>query len=146
MTERTTRVLIAEDEPNIRQYVQDILAGLPDIELVCVASGEAAVERLERETWDIVISDQRMGVTDGIGVLKVAAKLHPQAQRAMITGFAEVALIAEAKNDAGVHRFMSKPFSPEEFADVVKTLAEHVRSEADRASAFARALALTENA
>ena len=138
------RILVAEDEMHIRQYVTDILATLPDVDLVCVPSGEAALEAIKRERWDVIITDQRMGTMDGIAVLRSAASLQPHAQRAMMTGFTEIALLTRAKNEGGVHRFLSKPFSPQELLREIGALIENARRDSHHHAAFERAIATFE--
>lgn len=141
MTEnpRSTRILVAEDEPHIRTYVQEILSDEPDLEVVFVANGEDAIEAIVAEPWDVVISDQRMGITDGVEVLGTAANVRPGAKRMMMTGFAELPLIASAKNDGGVHRFLAKPFSPTQFRETVGALVAESRGAMHRRRAFERA-------
>lgn len=136
---RSTRILVAEDEPQIRHYVLEILADDPALEVVCVPSGELAIEKIQSEPWDIVVTDQRMGVADGVDVLRTAATLQPEAKRVMMTGFPELPLIASAKNVGGVHRFLAKPFSPTQFRDAVGGLLDEARARAHRTAAFARA-------
>lgn len=136
----SARILIAEDEPHIRQYLADILATMRDVEVVFAPNGEVAIDRLRQGEWDIVISDQRMGATDGVVVLGQAAVLVPDAQRVMITGFAELALVEEAKNGGHAHRFLAKPFSPTTFLGVIEDLLEKARLTAHHRHAFTRAL------
>lgn len=139
-----TRILIAEDDPQIRQYMLACLEEIPGMELTFAPSGEAALERLEAERWDVVISDQRMLGVDGIQVLKRARELHPESQRAMLTGFADTDLAIGAKNEGSIHRFLTKPISPSRLAKVVSELAETSRERSMRAAAFDRAMGLSE--
>lgn len=135
-----SRILVAEDEPQIRQYVADILATMRDVEVVFAPNGEAAIDRLREGRWDLVISDHRMGPTDGVAVLSEAARVAPEAQRMMITGFAELHVIADATNDAHVHRFLAKPFTPRVFLESVGELIERGHRAASWKSAKSRAL------
>lgn len=144
--ERRVRVLVAEDEPNIRQYVIDILSGHEEIELRLVPNGEEALAALQENDWDIVLTDQRMGVTDGIAVLGAAAKIRPKARRVMMTGFAEVPLVESALNEARVERFLAKPFSPTDLSRVVAALVEAVRAQRNHDGAFERAIETTSKA
>lgn len=139
-----TRILIAEDEPQIRQYMLDCLADMPGTEIVLVPSGEMALAKLEREHWDVVISDQRMVKVDGVQVLKRARELHPLSQRAMLTGYADAGLAVEAKNDGAIHRFLTKPISPSKLVEAVAHLASTARERSLRAGAFGRAMGAVE--
>lgn len=142
----SARILVAEDEPQIRQYVADILALLEDVDVTFAPSGEVALERLREGDWDLVISDQRMGPTDGVVVLREAERLVPAAQRMMITGYAELALVADAKNGAHVHRFLPKPFPPDALRVAAEELLAVARDERLRRDAFRRAQRALETA
>lgn len=139
-----TRILIAEDDPQIRQYMLACLEAIPETELTFAASGEAAVMRLESERWDVVISDQRMLGVDGVHVLKRARELHPDSQRAMLTGFADMDLAIGAKNEGAIHRFLTKPISPSHLAEAVAGLVERSRERSLRTAAFDRARGISE--
>jgi len=134
------RILLAEDEPDIRQYVRDILAARDDVDVVEAPSGEDALRRLEHEWFDVVVSDQRMGLVDGLAVLERARERSPDAPRVMITGYAELELVEDAKNRGHVDRFLAKPFSPDAFLDEVAPLLDTRRVRAARQLAFDRAL------
>jgi len=139
-TARSTRVLVAEDEPHIRHYVVEILADDPALDVVCVASGELAIAAIHSQTWDLVVTDHRMGIADGVDVLQTAAALQPDAMRLMMTGYAELPLIASAKNVGGVHCFLAKPFSPSQFRDAVGSLLNEARAKAKREAESVRAM------
>lgn len=113
---------MAEDEPQIREYLADILAAIADVEVVFAPNGETAVERLREGGWDVVITDHRMGPTDGVAVLAEAARVLPDSQRMMITGFADLSVIADATNEGRVHRFLPKPFTPAALLEAVREL------------------------
>lgn len=138
------RVLVAEDEPYIRRFVLDILEDMPGVEARAVASGEEALAALDEGPWDVLVTDQRMGVTDGVRVLEVAARKYPGTGRIMMTGYGEVPLIERALNEGRAQRFLAKPFGVQEFRDAVASLGAEARARALRAGAFERARKVAE--
>lgn len=80
-----------------------------DVEVMEAASGEAAIEILDRQTVDIVLCDHRMGAVTGLEVLIHALRHQPQALRCMMTGYADPELAQAAITKAKVHAFLEKP-------------------------------------
>jgi len=134
------RVLVVDDEDELRAYVKDALALLPDVEVVACASGEEGLAELRARPFDVVLSDQRMGAMDGVRFLEAAAALAPDAPRILMTGFAEIPLAESAVNRARVAGFLSKPFLPEDLARLLEPLLPVRRERAARSEAFGRAL------
>ena len=81
------RVLIADDEKNIRELLRDELASTMT-HVAAVESGTAALAELERSDYDVLLLDLTMPVMDGMEVLKRLKSLdilrrshHPYRQR-----------------------------------------------------------------
>lgn len=142
-TERRWSVLLADDEPEIRQYVKDALADMDDVDIVDVAGGRDALAALSTRAFDLVITDQRMGAVDGVSVLEHARGHAPHAARMMITGYGELDLIDSAVNRAHVDRFLPKPFSPAALQEAVAQLLAQVGARHRARVEGARALATT---
>lgn len=117
-----TRVLIAEDEPNIVESLSFMLrrAGY---DVASVLDGEAALAALRAHRIDLMILDLMLPRLSGFEVLK-AVKADPALQSIPV-------LILTAKGQAqdrrlaveiGVDAFMTKPFSNQELMDEVRRL------------------------
>ena len=65
-------------------------------------SGEEALEVLESETIDVVVSDQRMPGMTGVEVLKAFKDHAPNAMRILLTGYADQQAIADSINEGEV--------------------------------------------
>lgn len=74
-----SRVLLVDDHPLVRAGVRRVLETNPDIRIVAeAASGDAALELLERETPDVLVLDLAMPDTDGLEVLRRAKRRWPE--------------------------------------------------------------------
>lgn len=62
------RVLVVEDDPDLRIVLEQFLESL-NLECLSSIDGQAAIERLKKETFDILITDFRMPRVDGVQLL-----------------------------------------------------------------------------
>ena len=101
------RILLAEDDESMRTYLTRALERV-GYEVVAVDRGTAALPLLEKERFDLLLTDIVMPEMDGIELAQRAAAFAPDLRVMFITGFAAVALKAGRKTpDAKV---LSKPF------------------------------------
>eukprot|EP00873_Tetraselmis_striata_P013397 jgi/Tetstr1/433661/TSEL_000209.t1 len=107
-TERMTRILLAEDDNDMRRFLAKALqkAGY---DVVSFDNGKSAYERLREEPFSLLLTDIVMPEMDGIELARRATQLDPDLKVMFITGFAAVALNpdSQAPKDAKV---LSKPF------------------------------------
>jgi signal transduction histidine kinase len=107
------RVLVADDNPDMRLYVAELLR--EGCHVITAADGEQAWALLQRESVDVVVSDVMMPQLDGLG-LTARIKAHP--------GLSHVPVIlvtarggSEASTsglESGADDYIAKPFSPQE--------------------------------
>lgn len=119
------RVLLVDDEESIRKAVRAILSDEGCSVHVC-ANGESALEVLEHERFDVVVSDIRM---PGISGLDLLAHLHhhfPEIPVLLISGYADLeTAVAAVKEHA--FDFIMKPFHPDHIIASVRKAFEHKR-------------------
>jgi DNA-binding response OmpR family regulator len=118
-----TRVLIAEDEPNIVESLSFVL-GRDGFEVEAVPDGESALERLRATHPDLMILDVMLPRLNGFEVLK-RVKSDPSLRSIPVIvltakGQAHDRRMAE---ELGVDGFMTKPFSNREIVEQVRRLA-----------------------
>ena len=101
------RILLAEDDEAMRIYLARALENA-GYEVVAVDRGTDALPHLEREHFDLLLSDIVMPEMDGIELAQRCAELCPQTKVMFITGFAAVTL--KASRDAPHAKVLSKPF------------------------------------
>jgi CheY-like chemotaxis protein len=105
------RVLIADDEDSMRSLVSRAIA-MDGHETVTAEDGAEALEILMREdgAFDLLLTDIKMPVMDGIALALSAARDFPDLTILLMTGFADQRERASGLN-AIVHDVVTKPFS-----------------------------------
>ena len=101
------RILLAEDDTSMREYLQRALQRV-GYEVEAVGCGTQAMPLLERERFDLLLTDIVMPEMDGIELARRASELDPDIKIMFITGFAAVALNSEAAT-AKSAKVLSKP-------------------------------------
>ncbi|MCY1054011.1 sigma-54 dependent transcriptional regulator [Nannocystis sp. SCPEA4] len=101
------RVLVVDDEPGIREFVAEALLD-DDHEVAQAASGEAAWALLEREGFDVVLSDLRMPGMDGMALLRRLRERQPDVEVVILTAHGDVDTAVEAMR-LGAFDYLQKP-------------------------------------
>src|SRR3989454_2916917 len=106
------RILIADDHDAIRR---GLMRGLTESghEVEEASNGNAAIERLHDGYYDVVLSDLKMGGSDGMDVLRTTRALHPTTSVILMTAFGSVNTAVEAMK-IGAFDYVQKPFEIEE--------------------------------
>lgn len=121
-TQDLAHILIAEDEPSVRDFVIRALE-TQGHECKGVEDGGAALSALEIKPYDLLLTDIVMPVMDGIALALKASALYPDLKILLMTGFAHERQRAH-NLDALVHEVVSKPFTLDEINKAVeRTLA-----------------------
>ena len=101
------RILLAEDEEAMRTYLCRALENA-GYSVAAVDRGTAAIPLLEREHFDLLLSDIVMPEMDGIELAQRCAEISPATKVMFITGFAAVTL--KASREQPQAKVLSKPF------------------------------------
>jgi two-component system response regulator HydG len=88
-------------------------------------SGPEAARLVERETYDIIITDMVMNDVDGMKILKLASERLPDCEVVMVTGHATVPVAVEAMQK-GAFNFLEKPITPNRLRAIAEKAAEAV--------------------
>ena len=119
---RQIRVLVADDERNLRELIVREL-GRRGHEVEGAADGVAALERIRETSYDVVVLDMRMPQKEGLDVLRELGTFPEAPQVIMLTGFQEVSSAVEAMK-LGAYDYLTKPTKIEELDVVVRKAAE----------------------
>ncbi len=123
MTE--ARILVADNEASMRELLAIALKN-DGYDVSVADGGEAAVEALRLELFDLIITDVRMPNVDGIQVLKAAKDLAPDTVVIMITAFSSTETAVEAMK-LGAYDYITKPFKLDEIKLIIKNALERKR-------------------
>lgn len=121
------RVLIAEDEEPVRELLRRALA-TDGHEVEAAPDGAAALERLSAKPFDLLLTDIRMPIMDGIALALAAARDYPHLAIVLMTGYAGERERAQGL-DALVHDVVLKPFT---LAEIKQALAAALANRAPR--------------
>jgi two-component system response regulator PilR (NtrC family) len=123
MKEDTHRVLVVDDELSMRELLEYLLAR-EGYTVTTAESGHRAVELLQKEAFDLVISDIRLGDISGIEVLQESKRRNPSAIVIMISAYVTTEGAVKAMNE-GAYDYVPKPFDTDELKDTVAKALEH---------------------
>jgi DNA-binding NtrC family response regulator len=101
------RVLIIDDEKSIRNTLKEILE-YESYTIDEASDGASALEKLNEESYDVVLCDIKMPKMDGLEVLTKAQEISPDTPFVMISGHGTVETAVEATKK-GAFDFISKP-------------------------------------
>jgi len=119
---RRGRILIVEDEAIARENLDHVLKK-DGYETVAVDSGLKAFQELEKDEFDLVMTDLRMQQVDGMEVLERTKELASDTEVIVITGFATVSSAVEAMQ-RGAYHYLPKPYQIEEVRILVRKALE----------------------
>lgn len=83
-----------------------------DFEVRLAQGAHEAMEALNQERIDVMITDQRMPSMTGIQLVRKTKESHPEVVKMILTGFADHDVVLEALNEGLVYRFFEKPWIP----------------------------------
>ena len=113
-----TKILIAEDDTAVREFVSRALVNAGH-EVVAAADGLQALEALENDEFDLLLSDIVMPELDGIALALKVSRDWPDLPILLMTGYA--AERQRAHNlDALIHDVISKPFTLQQICDAAE--------------------------
>lgn len=112
-------VLVIDDEPGVRSVLTEALAA--NGYLVYLADGTNAVEVLTARHYDLIITDLKMSVMNGLQALALAKEKSPEAKFIVITGYPSEESLQLCR-ELGVARYLVKPFSINEIRQVARNV------------------------
>ena len=123
------RLLIVEDEPAIQNGIK---AMIPDLNLpvqivgACF-NGKSALESLETLQPDIVLTDIKMPGMNGLELIQKSREVLPSIEYIILSGYSDFEYVRTAMQ-YGVNDYILKPFTDQEFREVMKKVCEKVEN------------------
>ena len=111
------RILLADDDASLRRVLQFKLKK-DGHDVTAVEDGEAALNQLRSDRWDLLLSDIKMPVVDGVELLELARQLQPGLKVILITAHATVSQAVQAVK-LGAFDYITKPFEDDELTTAI---------------------------
>jgi two-component system response regulator PilR (NtrC family) len=112
-----SRILVVDDERSMRELLE-ILLLKNGYDVQCAQSGVEALNIIQDQLFDLVITDIRMHPVNGLEVLKKCKTISPRTIVIMISAYASNETAVEAMNE-GAYDYFPKPFNNEEILSVI---------------------------
>lgn len=127
MSDNSTRVVIADDHPFVREGLKQLLGGQPEFKLVAeAASASQAQEAIGRHVPDIAVVDLSLGSDDGIELIRWIRQHHP-AVRIVVLSMQDEALYAERLLRLGVSGYVMKSAAESDLLTALRKVARGQR-------------------
>ncbi|RAU21623.1 sigma-54-dependent Fis family transcriptional regulator [Paramagnetospirillum kuznetsovii] len=110
-------ILVVDDEKQSQEALRRVLSD--EFQVLTASTAEDAEAVLEQEMVHAILCDQRMPGTQGVDFLKTVRARWPDPVRMIISGYSDAEDIIAGVNEAGIYRYITKPWEP---AELVETL------------------------
>jgi DNA-binding NtrC family response regulator len=126
MMERISEsILVVDDDPDIREILQDTLESL-GAKIITAANGQECLDQYEQVAPNLVLLDIEMPVKNGLDVLKVLCQRQNEVTVIMITAYGTIERAVQAMKQ-GAYDFITKPFDLDHIALTVGKALERAR-------------------
>lgn len=130
MAKNQYRILVVDDELSMRELLEYMLEK-QGYGVLVAANGKEAISKIEKNPYDLLLCDIRLGDMTGLEVLKASKKKNPHVTVIMISAFATTETAVEAMNQ-GAFDYVPKPFENEELLRTIANALERKTLEIDR--------------
>lgn len=117
-------VLFVDDEVNILKALQRLLRQ-ENMNILTACRASEALELLDKQPVQVVVSDQRMPEMSGVDLLSAIRDRHPDVVRIMLTGYTEINMAVDAINRGEIYRLITKPWNDDELRTTVRQALDH---------------------
>lgn len=120
------RILLLDDEPNILNALSRLFrhglqaASGERYQVECYDNAEAALARAREYVFAAAISDYRMPGKNGVQFLRELRDIQPDCARFILSGYADLNALIAAINEAGITRFIAKPWTDFDLLSTVR--------------------------
>ena len=113
-------ILLVDDEEMVLTSIRSFLTIETDYQTFTYTSPVKALEKLDHQRVDLVISDYLMPEMDGISFLGRVKQKYPQVPRILLTGYADKENAIKAINDVGLYQYIEKPWNNEDLKLIIR--------------------------
>jgi putative nucleotidyltransferase with HDIG domain len=123
-------VLFVDDEVNILKALKRLLRS-EDMNVLCASRGQEALDLLDKNPAQVVVSDQRMPEMTGVDFLSHVRERRPDVVRMMLTGYTEMDVAVDAINRGEIYRLITKPWNDDELRATIRQAFDHADLKAE---------------
>jgi putative nucleotidyltransferase with HDIG domain len=123
MPRRTSRILVVDDETHVRAMMGSTLER-QGYEVRLASSGREALETLELNSFDLVLTDIVMQDVNGIALLEQIHAQHPNLPVVMVTAIHDISVAIDSMR-RGAYDYLLKPFEREHLLNTVRRAMDH---------------------
>lgn len=123
---RSRRILVVDDDAAELRRCVDTLSQVPNVQVEGLSRSTDALTRLGKEVVDLLVTDLRMPVVDGMDLLRVATATDPDIAVLLLTGYPSVDTALAALKE-GAADYLTKPVHPGELTAVAERLLDERR-------------------
>ena len=120
MSNAVAKILFVDDEPQVLALIRQLLTD-EDWDCRYLASASEALLALEREPFDLLVSDVSMPGMDGIRLAGEVRQKYPGVIRIFLTAFAQQANIIKALTEGNAQQIIPKPWIAQEFKEIIRS-------------------------
>ena len=107
MDEELPKILCVDDEPHVLRGLERSL--YEHFDVTTAESGAEALELMQDDVFEVLMSDMRMPEMDGAELLRRSREHYPNTTRILLTGHADLESAMKAINQGNIFRFLMKP-------------------------------------
>jgi DNA-binding NtrC family response regulator len=102
--------LVVDDEPLVRDVVKKGLSRMGGYDVETAQSGPEAVEKMEKDIFDLILTDLKMPEMDGLELLKAIKGTRPEVMVILMTAYGSIETAVEAMR-MGANDYITKPIN-----------------------------------
>jgi DNA-binding NtrC family response regulator len=127
------RILVVDDEANMLKLLKTILMDRTGYEVDTTNNSLEVSRLLEEKPYDLLITDLKMPVIDGIDLISITKKINPGMPIIIISAYGTMETAQEAVQQ-GAYDFITKPFRKEAILILIKRALEWKEMQSELAS------------
>lgn len=119
-------ILVVDDDELFLEYIQRALTS-ENYNVITAYSGKEGLDILGKQQVSVVISEYKIPLMNGLEFLEKVRIIYPDILTIMVTDHADIKLAIKAINEAGVYKFLLKPWDDINFKNTIKKTLESLQ-------------------
>ena len=129
MNDKRLGVMVVDDDQSVRELLETILK--EKCTVMTAATGEAALQTLEKAEVNVVLLDLRLPDRDGMDILKIIKETHPDIEVVIISAVKDIEMVVRAMK-LGAYHYITKDFNGQEVLALIEKLKEKIDVKRER--------------